>query len=259
MLNKIRRYKDNLVMEIINPHLTEKGFVLKKPEPNFWQWEIWIDEVYQYIQLYDSRGCICLIIGNGESHWPGEALLERLENSRTKREQWRYGRFERDGNGQEELFRDIFEDCRDILEKFGDKIIQECVIENKNKVPNHHHFLRFQQEYDELADKYYTKLELSEKDVMETLKCVQQFIKPLQGKEIADVETDLLGAAAAFEKKILNEYGGKKEVCEEFDSSYICEIGKTKRLENVLSSVFFAWEDWGYWESVKNSIERFKK
>lgn len=258
MANGIRKYKDMLIMEIINPLMENKGFTLKRPEANFWQWEIWIDEVYQYVQLHDTNGCIYLVIGRGEKHWPGEMLLPYMDNPRTNREQWRYGLFEKDGIGKEALFQDIFADCHDILEKYCDTILQECVEEMKNSVPNHHHFLRFQQEYDALSSEYYEKLAMGDQNAVEALESVKQYMEPLRGKPVAEVETELLGLAAAYEKKILEEYGGEKGVREEMDSSYICKVGKTKRVLNILVSIFGVWEKWDLWKAFIYSINQLQ-
>lgn len=258
-MSKIREYKDKMVMEMVAPLMEEKGFTLQKPEPNFWQWDIWIEEIYQYVQLYDTKGCIYLIIGRGESHWPGEALLPYMENARTKKGQWQYGRFERDGMGKEALLKDIFADCRDILEKYCDKIIQDCVEEIKKEVPNRHHFLRFQAEYDVLSEEYYQKLDMKNKDAMEALESVREYIEPLRGKSVVEVETDLLGLAAAYEKKILEEYGGEKGIKQEFDSSYICKVGKNKTTLNILLDIFFSWQVWEHWKSVFYSVSRLEK
>ncbi len=258
MANGIRKYKDMLVMEMINPLMENKGFILKRPEANFWQWEIWIDEVYQYVQLHDTKGCIYLVIGRGEKHWPGEMLLPYMDNPRTNREQWRYGLFEKDGAGKEALFQDIFADCHDILEKYCDTILRECVEEMKNSVPNHHHFLRFQQEYDALSAEYYEKLSMGDKNAMEALESVQQYMEPLRGKPVAEVETELLGLAAAYEKKILEEYGGEKGVREEMDSSYICKVGKKDDSLNILLYIFGTWEREEYWDTVKRKIARLR-
>ena len=239
--------------------MEQKGFVLKKPEINAWQWDIWIDKIYQHVQLYDTKGRIYLIIGRGEKHWQGYALLTYIESPRTTKEQWRYGLFERDGIGKEELFRNIFEDCRDILEKFCDTIIKECVDDIKNKVPNQQHYQRFLKEFDTLSVEYYQKLQLQDKDAFEALEIVKQLVETLRNRPIEEVETDLLGAVAAYEKKLMELYGGVRGTNEMVNSCYIKGIGKNKRTLNMLVDICFAWKTGTTWDNIKCEMEMLEK
>lgn len=153
--------------------------------------------------------------------------------------------------GKEELIRDIILDYRDILEKCCDETIQECVETEKNKLPNRGHYLRFCAEYDTLSEEYYGKMGMEKKDIREILSDIKARMEELRDKDVREVETELLGMAAAYEKRILEEYGGEKKNNERPATCTIDNVGEKRMLYNVLGDIFHAFsksQNGGAWK-----------
>lgn len=236
MGKKIWNYMDKQIKELINPLMEGKGYAFSRVDKNTWQWNKYIDDIYQSVLVYEVGGGMHMYVGDGNSRKPGDVLFEKLENPRTMKEQWGDGI--RGWEGKEELLRDIFLDYRDILEKCCDETIQECVETEKNKLPNRGHYLRFCAEYDTLSEEYYGKMGMGKKDIREILSDIKARMEEIRDKDIREVETELLGLAAAYERRILEEYGGEKKNNERYATCTIDNVGEKKKLYNVLGDIF---------------------
>ncbi|MBD5534667.1 MAG: hypothetical protein HDQ99_03195 [Lachnospiraceae bacterium] len=249
MGKKMWDYMDKQIKEIINPLMEGKGYAFSRIDRNSWQWDKYIDDIYQSVGVYDVRGSMNLSIGDGLSQKPGYALLSKLRKPRTTEKQWSGGI--RGWEGKEELIRDIILDYRDILEKCCDETIQECVETEKNKLPNRGHYLRFCAEYDTLSEEYYGKMGMEKKDIREILSDIKARMEELRDKDVREVETELLGMAAAYEKRILEEYGGEKKNNERPATCTIDNVGEKRMLYNVLGDIFHAFsksQNGGAWK-----------
>lgn len=249
MGKKIWNYMDKQIKELVNPLMEGKGYAFSRVDKNTWQWDKYIDDIYQSVLVYEVGGGMHMYVGDGNSRKPGDVLFEKLENPRTMKEQWGDGI--RGWEGKEDLLRDIFLDYRDILEKCCDETIQECVETEKNKLPNRGHYLRFCAEYDTLSEEYYGKMGMGEKDIREILSDIKARMEELRDKNIKEVETELLGMAAAYEKKILEEYGGEKRNNERYATCTIGNVGEKKMLYNVLGDIFYVFsvsQNGGAWK-----------
>lgn len=253
MGKKMWSYMDKQIKELINPLMEGKGYVFSHPDRDTWQWDKYIDDIYQSVAVYDAEGRICMSVGEGIDQKTNHELLKKLENPRTTEKQW--GEGIRGWEGKEELLRNIFLDCHEILEKFCDETIQECVEAVKKRVPTSKHYDRFRAEYDTLSEEYYKKYDMGNKNILEILADIKKCMEPMCGKEVEEVETELLGMAAAYEKRILEEYGGEKGVNEQFKSCYIEHVGKNGELFNFLVDIFAAWDVWEYWNTLDGRIK----
>ena len=257
MGKKMWDYMDKQIKEIINPLMEGKGYAFSRIDRNSWQWDKYIDDIYQSVGVYDVRGSMNLSIGDGLSQKPGYALLSKLRKPRTTEKQWSGGI--RGWEGKEELIRDIILDYRDILEKCCDETIQECVETEKNKLPNRGHYLRFCAEYDTLSEEYYGKMGMEKKDIREILSDIKARMEELRDKDVREVETELLGMAAAYEKRILEEYGGEKRNNERYATCTIDNVGEKRMLYNVLGDIFHAFsksQNGGAWKIGWEIVER---
>ena len=121
MGKKMWSYMDKQIKEIINPLMEGKGYTFSHPDRDTWQWDKYIDDIYQSVAVYDAEGRMYMYVGDGNSRKPGDVLFKELENPRTMLEEWSYGVSKEGWEGKEELLRDIFLDCRDIVEKYCDE------------------------------------------------------------------------------------------------------------------------------------------
>ena len=256
MGKKMWNYMDKQIREIINPLMEGKGYAFSHPDRDTWQWDKYIDDTYQSVAVYDAEGRICMSVGEGISQRANHELLKKLENPRTTEKQW--GEGIRGWEGKEELLRNIFFDCYDMLEKFCDETIQECVETEKNKLPNRGHYLRFCAEYDTLSEEYYGKMGMGKKNIREILLDIKGRMEEIRDKNVREVETELLGIAAAYEKRILEEYGGEKKKNEQYATCVITRVGKKKSLYNVLGDIFYVFsvsQNGGGWKTRWEVLE----
>ena len=91
MGKKMWDYMDKQIKEIINPLMEGKGYAFSRIDRNSWQWDKYIDDIYQSVGVYDVRGSMNLSIGDGLSQKPGYALLSKLRKPRTTEKQWSGG------------------------------------------------------------------------------------------------------------------------------------------------------------------------
>lgn len=108
--------------------------------------------------------------------------------------------------------------------------------------------------YEQLAQEALKKYEVDGQGVLKVYDVVMSQIQKLQGKELEKVENDLLELAAMWEKTIWDTYGGERFVNQDIGVVGLSEIGKTRKVLNILKLVFLVWKNPPYFEDYKKDF-----
>ncbi len=237
--------KKALVHKIISPVMEGKGLSLRSYDKGVWIWEKEIDGVMEEVKLADEHGNMSLRIGLSKTDVrsaSGTKLLLQMEHPRTSTlGWWHYSLYPEEGKA---LYEDLLLDIRDILERFCDPILEKNAAEVKKAVPKRRHFEYMRDNREKLVEEYREKLGISGQGILEIYELMVPGLQQMREQPLEAVENELVGYAALLEEEILSQYGGLREVHEDFGTITITNVGHTvsKRTFNMLVRIFLAWK-----------------
>lgn len=247
--------KKSMIKEIIKPVMDEKGFVLISDKRGIWTWEKEVLGVKEKVNLWDFDGRLSLHIGisrSGIEAVQASSLINTLESPRTDFGDWDYSV----SDDKETMYSNILLDYRDILIKNCDEAIQKnakeisVVMENDSR-----RFNLLCNQFDELKRLYYDKFHVAEKEIVDVIGEVLDKVIECQGSPLSSVESELVGYAVLLESLLLEKKGVRKKLNYEYQSSVLTdEHGKSV---NILSDIFYAWEDIDFMEILRWKIMQF--
>lgn len=236
--------RNELIINIIGPVMSEKGFELETDKRGYWRWKKIVLGEKEEVTLMDIQQIVRLTIGKakrGVMFLSGDQLLHTLDNPRTKSEDWFY--YKSEGSQKQEIYENILKDIRDILVKNCDRILEEHAEKIKNAVPNKRHFEKLRDNYEKIAEEYSQKYVTDNKDILEILDVIMYQISRMFEEPLQDVENDLLGFAAIMYYEVQKQYGGKLEVDEELENIMLVDVGKNKTSYSFLLDIFGMWKN----------------
>lgn len=236
--------KKELIKKILFPVMDKKGLSLRNYHCGVWTWEKEVDGIMEEVELSDN-GRVYLRIGMEKNDvWPGVGtrLLLKMEHPRTDFVGWgNYSLYPEKGKA---LYEDILLDIRDILEKYCDSILKENAEGVKKAVPTRKHFEYMRENREHLVEEYREKLGINGQGIVEIYELMAGRIRLLCGQPLEEVEKDLMGYSALLEDEILRQYGGIREMHDEFGTFTITNVGQGvfKRTFNMMVRIFGAWK-----------------